>query len=565
MHSAWEQIDDLIAANQLLKRAQLARSIVRSMVNRKLRLLSVDALLQLTTPLHTRLLAGSVSVGKVVRDSRLPTAAASAVFRRTVRPRGAFARRAGSRQVGDLDAMLSRLNAKKIAAAGPRLMPKGAVTPSAASDADISKLVRNDDIFLEAVEQQPGRPGFTIVTDQKPPNEHSQTIGQDSDQAKQFRVAATQFQSAIKKAHALSTPQALPALPMNSVKNHLLKQLNAARSIETMIEHRLVVSGSIADTVKQADDTLEPIMAYPTFDYPMYEALRDLSQDLLVPGLEAIEPNTVTLLETNPRFVEAYMAGLNHEMSRELLWRAFPADQLGSYFRQFWDIRGRVPAPNTLDQQEQAKDIPELHRWNPHLRLGENLTGASADSQLVLLVRGELLRRFPNAMVYAAKARFKLDSNNEPSRDREPTEEEKYPLFRGNLEPDITFLGFDLRDSEARGDPNPDNANPGWFMIFQQQPTEPRFGLDVAMEFTDSLPPLTTWSELSWGHFAEDQAALDELSHIHLDNAPVLSSGIAPSNVSWARNAAHMAFITLQRPVRIAIHADDMLPSVSGR
>jgi hypothetical protein len=31
--------------------------------------------------------------------------------------------------------------------------------------------------------------------------------------------------------------------------------------------------------------------------------------------------------------------------------------------------------------------------------------------------------------------------------------------------------------------------------------------------------------------------------------------------VEWGRNAAHQAYITLQRPVRIAIHAKDMIPT----
>ena len=31
------------------------------------------------------------------------------------------------------------------------------------------------------------------------------------------------------------------------------------------------------------------------------------------------------------------MVGLNHEFARKLLWREYPTDQRGSYFRQFWD------------------------------------------------------------------------------------------------------------------------------------------------------------------------------------------------------------------------------------
>jgi hypothetical protein len=32
------------------------------------------------------------------------------------------------------------------------------------------------------------------------------------------------------------------------------------------------------------------------------------------------------------------------------------------------------------------------------------------------------------------------------------------------------------------------------------------------------------------------------------------------NNVAWGKNSAHQAYITLQRPVRIAIHAREMIP-----
>ena len=78
----------------------------------------------------------------------------------------------------------------------------------------------------------------------------------------------------------------------------------------------------------------------PSFPRPMYEPLRELFQDHLLPGLEAIPPNSLTLLVADARFVEAYMVGLNHELSRELLWREFPADLQGTFFQRFWDTRG---------------------------------------------------------------------------------------------------------------------------------------------------------------------------------------------------------------------------------
>ena len=75
----------------------------------------------------------------------------------------------------------------------------------------------------------------------------------------------------------------------------------------------------------------------------MYEPLQGhLVDELFLPNINLIEPNSITLLETNQTFIEAYMVGLNHEFARELLWREYPTDQRGSYFRQFWDV-ARLP------------------------------------------------------------------------------------------------------------------------------------------------------------------------------------------------------------------------------
>ena len=79
-------------------------------------------------------------------------------------------------------------------------------------------------------------------------------------------------------------------------------------------------------------------------------------------------PNTVSLLRTNRRFVEAFMAGLNHEFARELLWNEYPTDQRGSYFRQFWNVAGRVLA-GALDA-ERLKDIKRIHDVVEDERIG---------------------------------------------------------------------------------------------------------------------------------------------------------------------------------------------------
>jgi hypothetical protein len=315
----------------------------------------------------------------------------------------------------------------------------------------------------------------------------------------------------------------------------------------------------------------------------------------------------VGLLSGNPRFIEAYMVGLNHELGREFLWRGLPADPRATFFEQFWDVRGRAPS-----SPGPPTDIPPIADWDPESGLGANATGVGGHGMVVLLIRGELMRRYPTATVYAVKAASLTQLGAQ----------ERYPEFRGALEPDLTFFAFDLSEAEVRGT---EGGDPGWFFIIQEQATEPRFGLDAV---PDSDPRYggapSSWSDLHWGHLVENEAGLDALSHVPaggrlasleaqlgLDfendlNSGVLSDalrqeleskGLALSagaavqvkeasilwhivdettfytvekrgtrltvwleGLKWGLNSVHMAAITLQRPARVAIHARAMLP-----
>jgi hypothetical protein len=53
---------------------------------------------------------------------------------------------------------------------------------------------------------------------------------------------------------------------------------------------------------------------------------------------------------------------------------------------------------------------------------------------------------------------------------------------------------------------------------------------------------------------ANTEAELKTLSHASAKSLlPIIN------NVEWGKNSAHQAYITLQRPVRIAIHARDLI------
>jgi hypothetical protein len=289
-------------------------------------------------------------------------------------------------------------------------------------------------------------------------------------------------------------------------------------------------------------ESTELVRFAPEFPQPMYEPLRDYSPAALFPGLEEVPPNTISLLKTNPRFIEAYMVGLNHEMARELLWRGYPTGQRGTCFRQFWDILGRVPLP-PVEEREVLKDIEPITRWEATAHLGENTGAGSAEGQIVLLIRGDLLRRYPRAMVYAAEAAWSEDGSR-----RLLGTEERYPIFRATRAPDITMLGFPLTEDHVIGAVSRDAGHPGWFFVLQEQPTEPRFGLDA-----DTAPGVPQhWRDLTWGHLAADENSLKQLIHVPLEG-PL--SGRTLDHVRWGENSGHMAFITRQRPFRVAIHA----------
>ncbi len=299
-------------------------------------------------------------------------------------------------------------------------------------------------------------------------------------------------------------------------------------------------------------------MAAPVFPQAMYREVAEKSQDFLLPGVDRVLPNTITLVETNAEFVEAFMAGLNHEMARELLWRGFPTDQRGSYFRQFWDPSGRVSPPA---DPENLLDIKRMHQWFGEL--GSNGTTNQTDGLAVLLIRGDLLRRYPHAMIYAHKADWvggKRVPRKIDMRPEHPRFPEKYPIFQGALPPDINFVGFSISSDQLVGDGN----DAGYFFVLQEQPTEPRFGLD---ESPPSDPPPDDWDDLSWEAVRTSRGGYIRLSDglprwPRAMSAPFSQPQNPPDPVAFRfdnANSAHLAFITMQKPLRVMIHASDLI------
>ena len=178
----------------------------------------------------------------------------------------------------------------------------------------------------------------------------------------------------------------------------------------------------------------------------------------------------------------------------------------------------------------------------------------------MLLIRGELLRRYPGTVIYAVKAMVlngkrvpAIDHPQEAAAQHVTAPLDAYPIFRGSLEPDVTFVGFDLTETEVK-------SGDGWFFVLQQQPTEPRFGLDeFHLDGNGKPPAIDTWNDLNWSHIDASQQELKQFPYVRVSKLALTAN----DSGKWGHNSAHMAYITKQLPARIAIHSSELLKQES--
>jgi len=181
-----------------------------------------------------------------------------------------------------------------------------------------------------------------------------------------------------------------------------------------------------------------------------------------------------------------------------------------------------------------------------------NRTIQAGEEQLVLVIRGELLNKYPNTLIFAQKAIPGTDPAL-PEIHRELSDvdfkkEVKFPLYKAEIAPDIKLFGFDLTIEQARGTQatSPFTDDLGWFFMIQQVPGEPQFGMDISFdEGSDEL----SWDDLSWDRFDADMKFLQA----------AVQPSIDPETIKWGKDAASMAYILFQKPNLVAVYAREML------
>ena len=433
-----------------------------------------------------------------------------------------------------------------------------------------------------AVTGLPHNPGFVLTA--AGAGTATPAGASDSPTAVRFKDALRASYALVDASRPAGAPPKLASLDLSALTTTAVAGVNPRSTVVQRGFSTITLAPWVAG---QLTEDFGEVMAYPRIDLPMYAPLKAISAELFLPNINLIPPNSITLVETNQRFIEAYMVGLNHEFARELLWREFPTDQRGSYFRQFWDVRSVINTAGLSQDalREQLYDIPELHQWALTSGLGTHNNrdpGGTEPAQAVLVIRGELLKKYPTAVIYANRADWEYEPDGRtpdltkprtlvpllPGEETAPPPSKvRMPLYEAKADPDIYFFGFDLTVPEAKGGTgHPPDTDPGWFFVIKERPGEPRFGLEI-----DPIANPEVIDELSWPDAVpgiHDGAFLpaSALGSVTLAHPPAGDpEGKLPQYtddekaLTAAASSARWAYELFRPPVMVAVHADEML------
>jgi len=616
---------------------------------------SPEHFLMMAAPVQRRVLQSGLTVSHQVQQSTLPTALMSKTMRQALRPRARMAQLIGFDSQRNPANLLKRVNAGEVSAAPPKIVAPALPTeekvaedfrprelPAAWVDllerypwlrflpfalalliillmllfgvgpvkvvavgaalfagavwlyrrlndilrrARAASVLRPDSRTPTSVDLLRKSPDFRIGEPGKDP---APTFGnQDSPEAVRFKESLRNLYAVDVAERAIEIPVRQP-LALEEIATTMIENLQPARTIPARVLGSVLIPARIR---KQMVEDFGEVMVYPEIDLPMYEPLKEISSEMFLPNLQLVENNSITLLETNQKFIESYMVGLNHEFARELLWREYPTDQRGSYFRQFWEVRGFL-AEAATDQEalrERLRDIPELHGWSKNSELGghdHREAQGDKEEELVLVIRGELLKKYPTAVIYAHRAEWETTSGGQIDKTKPrklaplssqqeanpPRTLVKSPLYEAKVDPDIYFLGFDLTAEKARGGQIVDGKeDPGWFFVIKERPGEPRFGLDLPKDGPQK--DIHTWNDLAWSDVVDKEKNDTHLRVGEHENKvkltdpeketsdPVQQQFNEDNHFKWRADthAAELAYILYQAPVMMAVHAVEML------
>lgn len=528
MSAAWSQAGEIVAANRLVALAHAARRLQDRLHTRYVASIEPDIVLALAEPMlpALRYPATSATMEVHLRRLGLPSGALSVTERKVLAKR-------------PMRAETALRGAQRTTARGPAR----ARVPDTHYGASL-------EVRPAAAESRQVRAKWTSAVFPK------------TDQVTLKRVLRS-------PALRMGTVFAQRELEVDGLRDSVVEQM--ARVPELRVARQL--TGLTAREVTE----LEPALRGPRIPEPMFPYLLEQGADFLLPGLANLPDETVGVLLENPRYIEAFLLGANHEMNRELLWREYPGDLRSTVFARFWE-RGAPPDDHQLD------DIVPIDQWTG--ALGTHARDGGGED-LVLVVRGELVRRFPGFQVALNRQRL-VGGEWRPDAGQTMS-----PRFWAAFGPDSKLFGFPLTEAELRAHKRE------YFFVIYEPAGRYRFGLDVATDAVrrarrdlrraalpfpmaslaastarialsaspgtgasspiavaptaPATPVPASWADLSWDHVQLTSSQyVDAVSEVH---------PTAGDAGQWgsAAHSAGLASVMFQRPMRVVIGAGRMV------
>jgi hypothetical protein len=548
MAKAWEQVGAIREANRRRRIGELAVAVSASLHRRNVATLQPGEMVALAAPAaaRTRMTDAGTTLATETTVSTLADGAASSAFARLVRPGGPLARAASTRAAS----VITRGLAAQVAvpmpttladrlpggAAGGTADPLGTAVVSAVV-AGQAGLAATQVVALQAVMDVARANDLGGQADQLQGQLRAIAVdtvavraGRVSDIAvslrSQLATVATTMASTVTMLGSSSFTGAVPAgvhagvhatgiqVDPSSLATRLVTALEPTSGITARVASRSIIPADLTPP-----QPLDPVMAYPRFPVPVGLALLQDFPEWFLPGIGAVPAETATLLQTDAIFTESFLVGLAQEFNRELRWREFPTDLRGTPFDRFW------PRPDG------APDIPPITTWGGSL--GTHLS-SSAGSVVVLLVRGTVIRRFPDLVVAAVPKTTATDPATWLP-----------PIFVIPVDAQTAAYAFPRSPDQVRA------PEPGYWFAFHEHGYRLRFG------FHETSASFDTWNDLDWTRVPQPRGFA--VAGLPLNPLTPPTSPANPGDTRWGRDAADTARIALQRPFRVLISAQRLI------
>lgn len=554
VQAAWEQVGQIREANELASRARLSAAVLTRIIARHITPRPADRLIPLTGPVLastplTDAEGANPSVSATIGSTSMPVGITSAAYRRAA---------SGQRQLLNRATRLQRLSRSRglmsivVATGAPLVEPTPPVPDGIISLRDRDKLEQTGEVVSLAPIGLPGETRAAEVAKLAPLREPIGTVPSSGAFFPPSELAPVvsrltgrpaivrrgdqpilraprpvtddvltrpflrEMRTVANRINRTGPQPAFVDLDVTGIKARLLNRLSARSSVRRRVD--AMVGGGGASGF----DTYQGIEAFPILPDATYRYLEALASDWLLPNANELDQDTAVLLRTNTEFTTAFLVGLNHEMNQELLWRNYPTGQEGTPFQHFWDRLDKRP------------DITFIHTWQNDKPLATaGLPPGVTGEQIVLLIRGTLLRRYPNMVVYATTGTQQTPNQTAPPQGQ--------PQFFAFMRPDIYLVGFPLTEAQL--------AASNWWFILEQQLTAPRFGLD-----TEGSPP-ATWGDANW-----TWSGVQLGDYIDLDTFPSIPNEPRGEGLTQPGDTPDkVADKLMQHPIRVAIHRDRLL------